>query len=104
RDLSGNTVSGAVTYDPQTRTAILDPLGLLAQASLYTVTIKGGTSGPRVQDSLGNALATDFTWSFTTRGAAPNPIVAENLLPGNPASEWDIAGAGDDNIQGFATD
>ena len=36
--------------------------------------------------------------------AAPNAIVAENCLPGNPASEWDISGAGDPTIQGFATD
>ena len=31
-------------------------------------------------------------------------IVAENELPGNPASQWDISGAGDPSIQGFATD
>src|SRR5262249_44390703 len=31
-------------------------------------------------------------------------IVAENNLPGNPSSEWDISGAGDLSIQGFATD
>ena len=37
--------------------------------------------------------------------AAPaNQIVAENCLPGNPASEWDVSGAGDLGIQGFATD
>jgi hypothetical protein len=35
---------------------------------------------------------------------AQNPIVTENTLPGNPSSEWDIAGAGDLTIQGFATD
>src|SRR3989442_10244776 len=33
-----------------------------------------------------------------------NEIVAENCQPGNPASEWDISGAGDSTIQGFATD
>ncbi|MBN8655678.1 MAG: DUF4082 domain-containing protein, partial [Anaerolineae bacterium] len=33
-----------------------------------------------------------------------NEIVAENCLPGNPPSEWDVSGAGDANIQGFATD
>ena len=33
-----------------------------------------------------------------------NPIVCENQLAGNPASEWDVAGAGDPTIQGFATD
>lgn len=35
---------------------------------------------------------------------AQNPIVTENALPGNPKSEWDISGAGDLSIQGFATD
>ena len=33
-----------------------------------------------------------------------NAIVAENCLPGNPASQWDVSGAGDPNLQGFATD
>ncbi len=37
--------------------------------------------------------------------AAPaNEIEAENCLPGNPPSDWDISGDGDDNLQGFATD
>ena len=33
-----------------------------------------------------------------------NEIVAENCKPGNPSTEWDINGAGDPGIQGFATD
>ena len=33
-----------------------------------------------------------------------NSIVAENCRSGNPPSEWDITGAGDTSIQGFATD
>ena len=33
-----------------------------------------------------------------------NWIVAENCKPGNPSTEWDINGAGDMTIQGFATD
>ena len=35
---------------------------------------------------------------------ASNPIPAENALPGNPPSEWDVVGSGDATIQGFATD
>ncbi|WBB69600.1 DUF4082 domain-containing protein [Micromonospora sp. WMMD812] len=35
---------------------------------------------------------------------APNPVVCENAKTGQPASEWDIDGAGDHTIQGFATD
>ncbi|MBI4492659.1 MAG: DUF4082 domain-containing protein [Chloroflexi bacterium] len=33
-----------------------------------------------------------------------NPIVCENSKPGNPSTEWDVSGAGDPSIQGFATD
>jgi hypothetical protein len=33
-----------------------------------------------------------------------SPIACENSLPGNPGSEWDVNGAGDLTIQGFATD
>ncbi len=32
-----------------------------------------------------------------------NQIVAENCLPGNLPTEWDVSGAGDQSIQGFAT-
>jgi N,N-dimethylformamidase beta subunit-like protein/uncharacterized protein DUF4082/Big-like domain-containing protein len=34
---------------------------------------------------------------------APNPITCENALPGTPDDTWDITGAGDTTIQGFAT-
>ena len=32
-----------------------------------------------------------------------NAVACENSKPGNPQTEWDIEGAGDDTIQGFAT-
>lgn len=35
--------------------------------------------------------------------ACANRIACENELPGTPKSEWDIDGAGDPSIQGFAT-
>ena len=41
---------------------------------------------------------------FIAHAWGQNPIVTENQLPGAPASEWDIVGAGDLSIQGFATD
>ena len=56
-------------------------------------------------------LALALTGLFAERAsAAPcdppiaNAIVCENSKPGNPPSEWDVSGAGDSNIQGFATD
>jgi len=33
-----------------------------------------------------------------------NAIETENCLPGNPPSQWDVTGAGDPDLQGFATD
>src|SRR5215467_5870332 len=35
---------------------------------------------------------------------AQNPIVTENAQTGTPKSTWDVSGAGDLSIQGFATD
>lgn len=46
------------------------------------------------------SLLTCFTF---TPCLSQNPIADENDLTGNPASEWDISGAGDLSIQGFAT-
>ncbi len=32
-----------------------------------------------------------------------NPVACENQLPGDPPSDWQVTGAGDSTIQGFAT-
>jgi len=40
--------------------------------------------------------------SLEAQGCTSNPIVCENALPGNTG--WDVSGAGDPTIQGFATD
>jgi Domain of unknown function (DUF4082)/Bacterial Ig domain len=50
------------------------------------------------------ALFALHTFGFRIGAQASNPIPAENLLAGNPSSEWDITGSGDSTIQGFATD
>jgi Domain of unknown function (DUF4082)/Bacterial Ig-like domain/Bacterial Ig domain len=107
---STGSIAGTVAYNPAAFTATFTPAGPLAASTTYTVTLKGGGADPRIKDSAGNALAANVTWTFTTgvlggACAAPaNPIVAENCLTGNPASEWDISGIGDASIQGFATD
>ena len=52
--------------------AELTPSALLAANTTYRATIRTGA-----QDLAGNALAQDFTWSFTTGAAAaqgPNPV------------------------------
>ena len=57
-------VAGTVTYDALSNTATFAPSGLLDPSAIYTATILGGLSG--VKDLAGNALASDFTWTFTT--------------------------------------
>jgi hypothetical protein len=42
--------------------------------------------------------------AWATCAAPANEIERENCLPGTLPSEWDVSGAGDANIQGYATD
>ena len=37
-----------------------------------------------------------------SQAACGNPIQCENQLPGTPESVWEVDGAGDTTIQGFA--
>lgn len=48
-------------------------------------------------------LVVGFPQPAAAAGCIGNEIVCENELPGAPRSDWDIQGAGDDSIQGFAT-
>jgi hypothetical protein len=105
RNASNALVPATVSYSGTS--AMLIPNAPLANSTTYTVTVRGGSTDPRVKDLAGNALAANDSWSFTTAASggpcAANPITAENCLAGNPASEWDVSGAGDPTIQGFAT-
>ena len=108
RNASNQVVSATVSYDVATRIARLQPVGLLPVSTTFTAKLRGGAVDPRIKDSAGNALAANVSWNFTTEAvsACANPtntIVAENCLTGNPASEWDVSGAGDAGIQGYAT-
>ncbi len=93
-----STVAATVAYNATTRTATLTPTAALAAATTYTATVLGGASG--VKDLAGNALATTFTWTFTT-GTSPSlgqwssvlswPLVAINatLLRTGEVLLWD---------------
>jgi WD40 repeat protein len=107
RDGGGALVGATVSYDAVTRAASLNPSAALSLSTQYAATIKGGEDGAK--DLAGNALVADLTWTFTTAAVDPcaapaNQVVAENCQEGSPPSEWDISGAGDASIQGFATD
>jgi hypothetical protein len=83
------TVSAAVTYSGTGNTATLNPGTDLAAGTIYTATIKGGSTG--VKDVAGNALATDKTWTFTT--AAASGGTSETVTLTATADSWVAGGA-----------
>ncbi|MEZ4867702.1 MAG: DUF4082 domain-containing protein [Caldilineaceae bacterium] len=80
RDGANSLVPATVSYDNANQTATLAPNNPLASSTRYTVTVQGGAADPRVKDTAGNALATDYVLSFTTTG----PLGASC-----PCSIWD---------------
>ncbi len=67
-------VSGLVAYAAIGKTLTFTPTANLAASTLFTATITTGA-----QDLAGNALATNFVWTFTT-GTAPIVIAPELVL------------------------
>ncbi len=74
-------VTGQVTYDSTSNTAIFTPSAALSVGALYTATITTG-----VQDASGNALASNYVWSFTTTSCtAPIAPVVVSVTPADGA-------------------
>jgi hypothetical protein len=72
-------VAGVVTYDAASNTAIFTPPSSgLALSTLYTATITTGAT-----DTFGNALASNYVWSFTTgtKACAPGPPTVISVTP-----------------------
>ena len=63
-------VVAAVSYDPTTNKATLNPNEELQAGKTYSAKVKGGSTG--VKDSAGNPLVADKIWSFTTMPPAPS--------------------------------
>jgi len=86
QDSGANPVPGTVTYSSGERTAMFDPTGNLASASVYTARITTGA-----MDLAGNnALAADFVWSFTT-GSSFWQATSTNGAPAysfSPSAVW----------------
>jgi hypothetical protein len=58
-------VTGQVTYDAASRAAVITPAVPLALGTPYVATITTGA-----QDAVGNPVATNVTWGFTTAAVA----------------------------------
>jgi hypothetical protein len=61
-------VSGSVSYNSGTHTATFTPSANLAGGTTYTATLSTA-----ITDAVGNPLAADYLWSFTTTGSAVTP-------------------------------
>jgi hypothetical protein len=79
-------VSGLVAYAAVGNTLIFTPAANLAPSTLFTATITTGTT-----DLAGNALASDYVWTFTT-GTGLAAIAPELVLtvPANAATNVPI--------------
>jgi Ice-binding-like/Bacterial Ig-like domain len=72
-------VAGTITHDVPNKIFAFTPTASLALNTAYTATITTGA-----QDASGNALASDFVWTFTTSPitcAAPPPPAVISVAP-----------------------
>ena len=67
----------AASVNASSNQITLTPSAALAGSTVYTVTIKGGASG--VKDAAGNALASDYNWSFTTGTVTSQPLTIQSF-------------------------
>lgn len=81
----GTTVFGTASYDVASRIATFNPTSPLAANSGFTATVSTG-----VKDLAGNALATNFTWTFTTGNS---PYGQKPLALGSAASYYVLGGS-----------
>ena len=79
RDAGNNLINSTLNVSGSQVT--LTPTALLSGSTVYTATISGGASG--VKDLAGNALASNYVWSFTT-GAVDN--IAPTVSVVSPAN------------------
>jgi hypothetical protein len=81
RTSTNAVLPAALSYDQPTRTLTLRPSAVLSTLATYTLRIRGGSTG--IKDLVGNAMAADGSWTFTT-GGTPEP--SANILWTNSAT------------------
>ncbi len=81
RDGGGNVVAASVSASGSTAT--LQPSASLQPSTTYTATLLSGSSG--IKDLAGNALASNFSWSFTTVAPDTTPPTVSAVTPANGA-------------------
>jgi Bacterial Ig-like domain/Bacterial Ig domain len=77
-------VPASVSYNGGTNTATLAPNSALPTSHAFSATIKGGVGG--VTDLAGNAMASDYTWTFTSMAPDTTPPNVTLTAPTNGAT------------------
>jgi chitodextrinase len=95
-------IVATVTYDPATNKATLHPAAALSYLTTYVATVKGGAGG--ATDLIGNPLAADAVWSFTTTPADTTPPTVAFLAPADGASVAGIVTLSADATDNIAMD
>ena len=80
--LGGVSVAGTVSYTAISNSLSFTPSANLASSTTFTVTIKGGTTGAK--DLAGNALVSNYVWSFRTADVTPPTVISTD--PANTAT------------------
>nr|WP_254678762.1 DUF4082 domain-containing protein [Arthrobacter sp. 24S4-2] len=79
KDAANANVPGTLTYNSLTNTSIFTPTAALAYNTAFTATVSGA------KGSNGQAMATPYTWSFTTAPQAtagcPCTVFAQTAVP-----------------------
>jgi len=81
-ETGGTLIDGTVTSNGPT--AVLDPLLPLVAGTTYQARLTTG-----ITDLAGNALATDFSWLFTTTNASPAGSWSQTRVAGAPFERLD---------------
>jgi hypothetical protein len=92
-DAGGVALPATVSWDAATGSAVLIPAAALPDGKSFTATVKGGPGG--ITDAVGNTMAADKVWQFTTTAVAPTPrsttfaVVADaRVEKANPKSNY----------------
>jgi Domain of unknown function (DUF4082)/Bacterial Ig-like domain/Bacterial Ig domain len=89
RNASNNLVTATVSYNSANNIATLKPSAALAANTTYTATVQGGTTG--VKDQAGNALAANYSWTFTTNTPDTTPPTVTSITPAANATGVSIS-------------
>ncbi len=80
---ASGVVPSTVSYNPATHAATLMPVGALELGQTYTARVLGGAVG--VKDVAGNALAGDYSWTFSTTVTADYSLWDDTASPAIPS-------------------